>query len=195
MVLLGIFFLVLNIAISVLNAAGAGYNLYEARQAGGMALIMNWCGRIMSWIGFTYVISILFAFALVLINSDKYTELSEMVLNMGYITILIPLLSVGAFITGQSLINAWRHRSAGNIVAAVWNVGAMTHNTVSAVKFAPGIVKKIIDFARKNPNMAVWAFAIVLLSLVMGVIISNAITMKVYQSRLATKKASQPVAA
>lgn len=134
-----LFFLVLNFAISWFNAWSVGRSWAETRAAGGLARFFAWCGAIMSACGFTWC----YLVALVLINQaiptkyhlpDKYMEAT---FRLGYLMIILPIIGSGLAITVQSWMYFWRRRSFGNGAIAGWNTFADVYNIYQASKAIP----------------------------------------------------------
>jgi len=137
--------LLVNTGISFWNAYACGAYLTEAKIIGGWTRFMVWCGLIMSACGFTWVY--LTIVTLVTVSFDIFTaKQGEILFKMGYLALILPIIGSGMAIWIQSLIQAYRSRSFGDMAVAGWNTFAQVHNTWQAASSAPSAFEDVMEF-------------------------------------------------
>lgn len=147
--------LLLNFAISFLNAWGCGRTWDETKDEGGIPHFLNWCAATMSACGFTWCYTILFAMigAVIPITQEDGTtamlldeESVQAVLELGYVVVILPVLGSGLALTVNSWNRFWQRRSLGSGVEAGYNTFAQVHNTYNAVRALPSIFDHLGEF-------------------------------------------------
>ena len=146
------FVVLLNFGISFWNARAVGLMWVETKQIGGFTRFMTWMGWIMSASGFTWCYLVILLFGAyygqpafikpghpMLITPENLTQ----GFSLGYLIILPGILFSGLMIWVDSLVRAWRDRSAANIGIAAWNTFAQVHNTYSAIQGVPQAMKAV----------------------------------------------------
>lgn len=137
--------LLLNTGISFWNAYACGAYLTESKIIGGWTRFMVWCGLVMSACGFTWVY-----LAIVTLGSEPFGILTakqaKIMFEMGNLVIILPVLGSGMAIWIDSVIQAYRTRSFGDIAVAGWNTFAQVHNTWEAASSAPSAFKAVTEF-------------------------------------------------
>jgi hypothetical protein len=139
-----LFLLVVNFAISWMNAHYVGKAWAESKVVGGWPRVMAWCAAIMSASGFTWcyltVISLLIA-----AGGWLPMEYVKVALELGYVLVVFPILGTGMAIWVDSLIEAWKRRDILSVGTAAWNTFAQVHNVYSAASNLPGIFEHLGD--------------------------------------------------
>lgn len=131
-----ILLVIINFAISWLNAWSVGRNWAEAKHAGGWAYFLNWCGAIMSACGFTWCYTII---GVEIAQGAGYLNAvyAEGALRLGYLIVILPIIGSGLGITVESWSHFYRKRSFANGAAAGWNTFAQVYNLVTAFDAVP----------------------------------------------------------
>lgn len=123
-----IFIWLLNFFISVLNAWGCGKSWTETKAVGKFPHLLNWCGAIMSAIGFTWCYMLIagwIGYTIpfdhkvhgVTVNSPYFNEKDlSFFFDMGYVILVVPLIGSGMVITVNSWCVAWRSRTFGDLL-------------------------------------------------------------------------------
>lgn len=181
-VLLVIFVWFLNFGISWLNARACGLVWAETKAIGGWQRFMTWMGAIMSASGFTWCYLILLLLLGYYVQPTPgpgetpylSIEAVQAGLSLGYLIIMPAILFSGVMIWIDSLVKAWRNRSAGNIAVAGWNTFAQIHNTYSAMKGMPEAWKSVSGFFSKGNSKDKGGLLILLI--VIMAIIGGAVT-------------------
>lgn len=167
--------LILNFGISFRNAYAAGMYFTESKLTGGWERILIWCALIMSACGFTWVY-----LALITMGAVGFNFLSpgagEVMFQLGYIIIILPVLGSGLAIWADSLVKAYRRRTFGDIAVAGWNTFAMAQNTIEAASEAPNALRSVMDFFSESDSDDEGGFVIVVILLVIVALGAGAIT-------------------
>ena len=135
---------IINFVISCFNAWGCGKSWTESKADGGFPHLLNWCGAIMSAVGFTW------CYLLILgqlganipfehevnghtVNAPYLSaDTLKVFYQLGYLAIVVPLLGSGLVITVNSWSYFWRRRTFGSAAETAWNSYAMFENIYSA---------------------------------------------------------------
>jgi hypothetical protein len=136
----------INLVISFANAFFVGRAWADVKASGTTRQkVMTYCGWGMSAIGFAWCYMVIAVLAGVSWGFlDPQTAQATMYL--GYLTIIFPVLGLGAAIWADSMTTAARDRSLGNMGIAAWNTYAMAHNTYSAFSGIPDALGFLKDF-------------------------------------------------
>lgn len=184
-----VLYLVLTLIISTFNAWSCGKGWIDAKLIGGMARLMEWCGAIMSAIGFTLVYLIVVAYAA---GPDGANWLSpqrvNQMLSLGYLAILPPLLGTGLAITVQSWAHFWRRRTFGSGAIAAYNTYAQLSNMYNAYMEAPNAWKEVKNFFSDDDDPADAGSLIAFLCFVIAVaggIVTTAIIIHIVSANVA----------
>lgn len=137
--------MLVNFGISFWNAYACGAYLTESKMMGGWARVLIWSGLVMSACGFTWVYLVIID--MVAISAKWITpEQGQVLFDLGYLMILVPILGSGFSIWVHSVVRAYRTRSFGDVAVAGWNTFAQGHNMYSAAKHAPDALRNVMDF-------------------------------------------------
>lgn len=159
-----VFVWLLNFSISILNAWGCGKSWTETKAVGKFPHLLNWCGAIMSAIGFTWCYLIIAGWAGytipfdhkvhgVTVNSPYFDEKDlSFLFDMGYAVIIVPLIGSGMVITVNSWCVAWRNRTFGDGAIATYNTFAMYNNIYSAVTESAGVFGRISSYSKSSSS-------------------------------------------
>ncbi len=159
--------LVLNFAISWWNAYSAGRGWTEVKYVGGWPRVVTWCAVVMSACGFTWVYLTLLTIAAVAFNFIS-VESADVMFNLGYLIIILPVLGSGFGLWANSLINAYKRRSFGSIGIAGWNTFAQARNIYSAARYAPGAFDSVMNFFLKGKSRKGRESALILLLVILA---------------------------
>lgn len=155
-----IFIWLLNFFISIFNAWGCGKSWTETKAVGKFPHLLNWCGAIMSAIGFTWCYMLIVGWVGYTIPFDHkvhgdtvnspYLDEKDLsfLFDMGYAILVVPLIGSGMVITVNSWCVAWRNRTFGNSAIAVYNTFAMYENIYSAVTESAGVFGRIDSYSK-----------------------------------------------
>ena len=131
-----------NFGISWFNAYSVGRSWADSKAIGGWPRFLVWCGAVMSGCGFTWCYLIIFA--LIAMATGKLSmNYIQLMLEVGYVAIFIPIMGSGLAIWMDSVTTAWRRRNAASIGVAAWNTFAMAHNTYEAARTMPKVLQDI----------------------------------------------------
>ncbi len=171
-----LFFLVLNFGISWWNARSSGAYLTESKLIGGWTRFIVWCGLVMSACGFTWVYLTLLT--MIAVGTGYLTPYwGEIMFQLGYLIIILPILGSGLGIWAHSIAVAYRERSFGSVGVAGWNTFAQAHNTWQAAKHAPSAFESVFKaFSGKNSKSKDGAAAILVIVLVILAVAGGAMT-------------------
>lgn len=177
LVLVGL--LLLNGAVSWVNACVAGQNWHESKAVGGWPRFMVWCGAIQSAIGFSSII-LCALLALASVTHFLPPTLIHKAFSLWYLLIIFPALGTGFAILIESWRAAYRDRDLMSIGTAAYNTMAMWHNASGAMDGIGGAFKDVIslfssDTDGESPAMAVMVIALVLLALGAGILLTAGI--------------------
>lgn len=134
-----LFLLILNFGISWWNAYVCGQMWADSKVAGGYLRFLTWCAAIMSACGFTSVYSVVLAVTAGATGLLE-PEYVRVIMELGYVAIIFPVISIGFVFMVQSWVEAYRERTLLSGGVAAWNTFAQIHNTYDAVKNLPGIL-------------------------------------------------------
>lgn len=135
---------VLNLAISLWNAYAVGTMWSETKIVGGWARFMSWCGAVMAASGLTWCYIIVYGYiglAGGYLNRGDF----ELLLQMGYLLIVLPVVGSGFGIWIDSLVQAYQRRSFGSVGVAGYNTFAQARNVMSIARDAPSVLSSVID--------------------------------------------------
>jgi hypothetical protein len=170
-----------NFIISCLNAWGCGKAWTESKADGGFPHLLNWCGAIMSAVGFTWCYMMILGPMAAAIPFEH--EVNGKVINapyldqeslqafyqLGYLTIIVPLLGSGFVITANSWAYFWRQRTFGSALELGWNSYAMFHNVYSASTGLPDAYDGVSKFfGGDDSDSKSWVWILVLIALLAG---------------------------
>ena len=156
-----VFLLFWNFGISWLNCWFVGRTWAESKAAGGWARVVVWSAAVMGTCGFAWCNLLVVGFLLsdhVGIIPAKYIlhdKQLELLWNMGYAIIILPILGSGLAIWADSIKQAYKERDGLSIGVAAYNTFAMAHNTYEAAKFLPTVFEKIGKSLEDSDNKAV----------------------------------------
>jgi len=149
-----------NFAISALNAWSVGKVWPERRDAPWSAKLVIWAAAAMSACGFTWCYLLVLAavvsglrHATFLAHVKQLKFVTELpptflpaMLNLGYLIIIIPILGSGLVLMVQSWAVAYRKRTFGSVGVAGWNTFANVYNYYEAVQAVPQAIQSVIGF-------------------------------------------------
>jgi len=164
-----------NLGISIWNAYAVGKAWVESKHAGGLSQLVAWAGAIMSALGFTWCYLTLLA---VLGTGLGFwsADVANAALSLGYIIIVLGVLSSGAVIMLDSWSNAYRHRTLGNVGVAGYNTFAELYNGYNAISGVPAAFKAVLGFFRgENRDRSVGLSGLVI-GLVLVVLLGGVLT-------------------
>jgi len=177
-----------NFGISWWNARAVGLVWAETKMMGGVTRFMVWMGAIMSACGFSWCFLIFLA-----IGANYFYPIYfgpkalRATFSLGYLIIIPFIIFSGMMIWIQSLVIAWRRRDLPSMGVAAWNTFAQIHNTYSAIEGMPAAFKEVGNFFSDvfsgdsddaKGKLAIMVIAIVLLSLIAGIILTAALIKK-----------------
>lgn len=185
--LLIVILLPLNVAISWWNAHVAGKAWVDSKVVGGWPRLVVASTAIMSALGFTWAYSII---AAMLAIGFGYTAAANLLLQMTYVAIIVPLLGTGLVITVHSWQVAARRGGVLNYGVAAYNTFATATNTIQAARVLPGMLKDIgkgLAGAKSGDakgRAAMLAIALTVLCLVAGILTTRAILLNAAKASL-----------
>lgn len=137
--------LILNTTLSTWNAYASGRIWNECR---GFMKLVAWSAVIMSACGFISVLACLLGFGAA--RAHLLTERSMQVLmELTYVLIILPVLGCGLIITIQSWIAAWKQRNFASVGIAGYNSYAQVSNIVGAARNTGGFMDDIFGYFKK----------------------------------------------
>lgn len=159
--------LLLNIGISAWNAYSVGAYWTESKIIGGWMRFVTWCGAVMSACGFTW--SYFVIASMIGVSTGKLDpESAQLMFELGYLVIILPVIGSGLGITAHSIAVVYRSRRFGDIAIAGYNTFAQAHNMYRAAKDAPGILQHVIDgLGKKKSSKDSGGVVVVLLVIIM----------------------------
>jgi hypothetical protein len=170
--ILVLFLLALNFGISAFNAFSVGISWAEVKQFGNIwQKLLLGCGFIMSVCGFMWCYGIVLAFGCLALGWID-VAMAQAILELGYLTIILPVLGAGLAIMVDSWMAFMRERSLLNGGFAAWNTFAMAWNTYSAISSVPGVVKDLLGFFGGDKDKDAIVVAIVIVALALGFLTS-----------------------
>jgi hypothetical protein len=188
-VLLLVLYIAFTSAISVINAYQVGMYWTESKIMGGTALrLLLWCGAVMAWVGFTYVM-VITAGSVGYAANWLDLEQVEFLFNLGLVLVIFPLLGSGLGIGIHSWVRLWRKRNLGNALIAGYNTAAQLNNMWVAAKGVPTALEEIGEFLSdalsssgggKDKGKALGALLLILLVIFLA-LLSAFLTMGIIQ--------------
>jgi hypothetical protein len=164
-----------NLGISIWNAYAVGKAWAESKHAGGFSRLVAWAGAIMSALGFTWcyltLLSVLGA-ALGFWSGN----VADAALSLGYIVIVLGVLSSGAVIMLDSWAAAYRRHSITNLGVAGYNTFAEAYNAYSAVSGLPAAFHEVVSSLRGGDRDRSLGLSGVVLGLVLFVLLAGVMT-------------------
>lgn len=181
--------LIVNFAISWMNARTVGKMWSESKAIGGFPRVLAISGYIMSIAGFTmvYVTLLTIIIANVAPNYDYLSDFQAQMLlgfinDLSYVLIITAVLPTGIIIWINSLITFWRHKNLRTGAVAAWNTFATISNTVSAARNMPsavgGIKRVLSNNDRGSGNIIIIGVIVVLAAILGGYFTASAIMHK-----------------
>jgi hypothetical protein len=181
--------LILNFAISWLNAWGCGKAWNETKHVGGFAHFMNWMGAIMSACGFTWCFMFVLAFigsaltydpATYVIKHEWYVVTPEAVkytLELGYMVVILPIIGSGLAITMDSWAYFYHKRTVGSGLVAGYNTLADAYNIYTAARAIPAFSEDLgkMLWGDKDDNKSAIVILLVAVALVGGILLTRKI--------------------
>lgn len=171
--------LILNTAISWLDAWAAGRMWTESKIVGGWTRAVTWCAVVMAVCGFTWVILTLLTIITIVVGYFEPIE-AEVMFKLGYLIVILPIVGSGFGLWIDSLVQAYKRKDFGTAAIAAWNTYAQFRNVYTAARNAPGVFTEVIEFFGKSKSgrklLAIALF--VLVSLGGGILITAAIVRK-----------------
>lgn len=156
--ILVLFLLVWNFAISWLNCWFVGKTWAESKVVGGWTRLVTWAAAVMGASGFVWCNMLVLGFIAsthVAILPLKYQLTDKglgLLFNFGYALIIFPILGSGLAIWIDSVIQAYKQRDGMSIGVAAYNTFAMANNVYGAAKFLPTVFEKIKDSLEDSDN-------------------------------------------
>lgn len=147
-----ILFLVFSIVISVIDAWYCGQSWPETKAAGGFPRLLSWSCAIMSACGFTWAILITVGFIGMALpvpadpNASMHVvhvlsaQTFELMMELGYAAIVIPLICSGLVMTVGAWARFWRRRTFENAAYAGYNTAVDVYNIYNAVELLPDVL-------------------------------------------------------
>ena len=186
-------FLILNFAISILNAWGVGRTWVETKVVGGFPRFMAWMAATMSAVGFTWCYLVILAFAA---GPNGFHKLPanyvDAMFSLGYLIIILPCIGSGTAITLDSWAHFWRKRNIGNGALAAYNTFADIYNVYQAVRYVPKAWDTVKDllFPKKRDSSNGFAGIAIMLALaaVFGGILTTSAIVRTVSERTAADK-------
>jgi len=144
-----LFLLIWNFAISWLNCWYVGRSWAESKVVGGWARMLTWAAAVMGTCGFIWCNVLVIGFAasthagILPVKYQLTDPYFELLIDLGYVLVVFPILGSGMMIWVDSLIQAYKQRDGLSIGVATYNTFAQVHNTYEAAKFLPTVFEKI----------------------------------------------------
>jgi hypothetical protein len=130
-----ILILVLNVAISFLNAYVCGRSWQESKAVGGILRLVVWCTAIQSALGFSSVVLLFLIYLAHDYVPGYFTDVYfKGALNLWHLTIIFPVIGAGLSVTIESWVAVYRDASLSRLGNAAWNSFAQIRNMNSAVE-------------------------------------------------------------
>lgn len=164
-----------NLGISIWNAYAVGKAWAESKHAGGFSRLVAWAGAAMSALGFTWC----YLTVLSLLGAGLgwwSTDVTDAALSLGYIVIVLGVLSSGAVIMLDSWASAYRRRGLADFGVAGYNTFAEMYNAYNAVSGLPAAFHTVIANLRGGDRDRSLGISGVVLGLVLFVLFGGVIT-------------------
>ncbi len=182
--------LLLNVLISILNCYVVGSTWKDAVTMG------TWFHRavlrsavVQSGVGFSMPILLLLAFGTAaystagtepIMTQAEAKEFLQVIFNLWYVAVILPIIGTGFIIWAHSLREAYRRRDFVSIAAAGWNSYAQISNTLSAVNNLGGAMSNVGEFFGKamsgkgdgKGKFAILVLLVVVIALIAGFMIA-----------------------
>ncbi len=164
-----------NLGISIWNAYAVGNAWVESKHAGGFSRVVAWAGAIMAALGFTWCYLTLLA-VLGAAFGWWSSDAANAALSLGYIIIVLGVLSSGAIIMLDSWASAYRRRSIADFGVAGYNTFAEAYNAYNAVSGLPAAFREVVASLRGGDHDRSVGPIGVMLGLVLIVLFGGVIT-------------------
>ncbi len=177
-----IFVVLLNVGIAWWNTYAVGSVWNDTKISGSkfnMALLYS--GAIQSVAGFSVPIilaltwvmtSYLSSGATPKLSADDVNAVWAGVMNLWYVSIIIPVVGSGFIIWGHSVKTAYEQRDWSSIGVASWNTFAQINNTVSMFNNLGPALKGIGGLTKKKEGLPILVLLIVVVSLLSSVLLT-----------------------
>ncbi len=175
MALVAVILWFLNLGISIWNAYAVGRAWVESKHAGGFSRLVAWAGAAMSALGFTWC----YLTVLSLLGAGLgwwSTDVADAALSLGYIVIVVGVLSSGVVIMLDSWAAAYRGHSLANFGVAGYNTFAEMYNAYTAVSGIPAAFHAVVSNLRGGDRDRSLGAGGVVLGLVLFVLFGGIIT-------------------
>ena len=169
-----------NLFVSWLNAWGVGRSWNEVKAVGGWPKFLAYCTAVMSACGFTWCYSVVLGMIAWGLVQPQYHKYIEVVFEMTYLAIIVPVLGAGLAMTVESWRRVWQSRTFGDGAVAVYNTFAQFYNTYEAVTETPALFDNIKNFFSSDSSdddeeAKLLVLLLVVLCLLAGVVTTAAI--------------------
>jgi len=172
------FMMILNFAISWMNARSAGKIWSESKAVGGMLRFHAIAAYALAILGFTMVYGIILIM-LIPVVLPMFTDISPEVLwsatqlanDILFLLIAIFIIPLGYYAWFTSFIAFWRKRGLANGLTLGWNTFANIRNTITVARHAPSAIRRIAEtlFGGKKEGKGA-IIAIAMFAIIMAII-------------------------
>lgn len=168
-----VFLVILNFAISLFNAWSVGRVWPDAKAVGGLSRFMAWTIATMSACGFTWVYTIVLAFGL---NAVGWLPMAyaQGLLEMGYLMIIVPILTSGFVMMLASWAVFWHRPSLLSGAGAGWNTFAQAYNTYQAISAVPAAFSHVTKLLKGGDKKASTLMVVAVIFAACGGILTTA---------------------
>ncbi|MCL2639154.1 MAG: hypothetical protein FWD48_12415 [Oscillospiraceae bacterium] len=183
-----IFMLILNFAISWVNAYSTGRVWSESKEIGGWMRISAWSGYIMAIAGFTMVYGCLILLLSIglypsipwLYENVELELLIDVTSDLLYLLIIAAVIPTGIIIWLNNMVAFWKRRTFGDGVEAAWNTYANIRNIVDATREVPAALQNLTKVLFKGNSkgktiLVKFALFVIILALLNGFFTASAI--------------------
>lgn len=190
-ILLLLFVLALNFAISWANANYVGRYWSESKAVGGSFRFYIVAGYIMAMAGFTmvygYILLLISPIILQMLEVEQETILmfEQLASDLLYLFCVWTIIPTGLCIWLRSMKRAWEERTLSSGITAGWNTYAQVRNTVSMARNAPSALSRVSKalFGGKGKKkgetvIILCAIFVLIVAIFGGVFTANAIMKK-----------------
>ena len=175
-----VFLILWNFLISVLNCWFVGKTWAESKVIGGWFRFVTWCAAIMGTCGFVWCNTLVIGWlasthaGLLPLKYQLNDTYLELLFNIGYMLVIVPILGSGMGIWLDSVKKAYMRRDGLSIGVASYNTFAQGYNTYEAAKFVPTVLEKIGKTLKstdsvKTKLMLLTVYTVLALSVGLGV--------------------------
>jgi hypothetical protein len=175
--------LVLNFAISWMNARSAGRIWSESMAVGGALRFHAMAAYALAVMGFTMVYGIILVMLmpavlpmLMDINPEALWSTTRLANDMLFILIALFILPLGYYAWFTSFVAFWRRRGLANGLSLGWNTYANLRNTITIARHAPSAVRRISDALFRGRRQGKGAIVAVALFVIIMAIIGGWLT-------------------